>query len=61
VINGASRGLGRGTAIELARAGATVLLAARTAADLDDVVETIASLSELGVRCARPPLWLMLR
>jgi NAD(P)-dependent dehydrogenase (short-subunit alcohol dehydrogenase family) len=35
LVTGAGRGLGRGCALELARAGATVLCVARTQADLD--------------------------
>jgi NAD(P)-dependent dehydrogenase (short-subunit alcohol dehydrogenase family) len=41
LVTGAGRGLGRGCALELARAGATVLCVARTAADLDATAEAI--------------------
>ena len=46
LITGAGRGLGRGAALELARAGATVVLAARTASELDEVVAEVASMPE---------------
>ncbi len=39
VVTGASRGLGEAMAVGFARAGATVVLGARTAADLDRVAE----------------------
>ena len=41
LVTGASRGLGRALAGELAAAGARVVLVARTAAPLDDVVATL--------------------
>jgi NAD(P)-dependent dehydrogenase (short-subunit alcohol dehydrogenase family) len=41
LVTGAGRGLGRGCALELARAGAIVLCVARTAADLDATAEAI--------------------
>jgi NAD(P)-dependent dehydrogenase (short-subunit alcohol dehydrogenase family) len=41
LVTGAGRGLGRGCAIALARAGATVLCAARSADELDAVAEAI--------------------
>jgi 3-oxoacyl-[acyl-carrier protein] reductase len=43
LVTGASQGLGRACALELARAGATVVLAARNQAKLADVAEEIAS------------------
>jgi NAD(P)-dependent dehydrogenase (short-subunit alcohol dehydrogenase family) len=43
VVTGASRGIGAATAIELARAGALVVLGARSRSDLDDVVGKIAA------------------
>jgi meso-butanediol dehydrogenase/(S,S)-butanediol dehydrogenase/diacetyl reductase len=41
LVTGASRGIGRATAIALAEEGATVVAVARTRKDLDDVVRTI--------------------
>ena len=41
VVTGASRGIGRAVALALAGAGADVCVAARTAADLDEVAEGI--------------------
>ena len=43
LVTGAGRGLGRACALELARAGATVLCVSRTQAELDDVVAAIAA------------------
>jgi NAD(P)-dependent dehydrogenase (short-subunit alcohol dehydrogenase family) len=44
IVTGAGRGLGRGCAIELGRAGAKVLLVSRTASELEDVAAQIAEL-----------------
>ena len=44
IVTGAGLGIGRGIAIGLAEAGADVVLAARTAADLDAVAEQIVAL-----------------
>jgi NAD(P)-dependent dehydrogenase (short-subunit alcohol dehydrogenase family) len=41
IVTGASRGLGRGCALELGRAGATVLCVARSSDDLQSVVQAI--------------------
>lgn len=41
IVTGAGRGIGRATAEAIARAGAHVVLAARTEAQLDNVAETI--------------------
>ena len=41
VVTGAGQGIGRGIALGLAEAGATVVVGARTSADLDEVVATI--------------------
>jgi 3-oxoacyl-[acyl-carrier protein] reductase len=43
VVTGAGRGIGRGIATAYARAGATVVLAARTVEELDDVAAEIES------------------
>jgi NAD(P)-dependent dehydrogenase (short-subunit alcohol dehydrogenase family) len=42
LVTGAGRGIGRGCALELARAGAAVVLVARTESDLDSVATEIA-------------------
>ena len=44
IVTGAGQGIGRGIALGLAQAGADVVLAARTASDLDKVAETIVAL-----------------
>jgi 3-hydroxybutyrate dehydrogenase len=52
VVTGSGRGIGRETAIELARAGARVVLASRTSCQLDEVAETISA--ENGTALAVP-------
>ncbi|MEP9361635.1 glucose 1-dehydrogenase [Nocardioides sp. CN2-186] len=52
IVTGAGQGIGRGIAIGLAQAGASVVLGARTASDLDDVVAQIES--EGGTATAVP-------
>lgn len=44
VVTGAGRGIGRATALALAEAGADVVVAARTAADVEDVAERARAL-----------------
>jgi NAD(P)-dependent dehydrogenase (short-subunit alcohol dehydrogenase family) len=48
IVTGASRGLGRAFALELAAAGASVMLTARSQRDL---AETASRVGKLGVRC----------
>jgi 3-oxoacyl-[acyl-carrier protein] reductase len=43
VVTGAGRGIGRGIAIELGRLGATVVLAARNQAELEDTAQVIGA------------------
>jgi 3-oxoacyl-[acyl-carrier protein] reductase len=45
LVTGASRGIGRATAIALAQEGATVVAVARTQKDLDDLARTIETRS----------------
>jgi 7-alpha-hydroxysteroid dehydrogenase len=44
IVTGAGKGIGRGIALGLAEAGADVVCAARTAADVDEVAEQIEAL-----------------
>lgn len=44
IVTGASRGIGRATALALAREGARVVLAARDAADLQEVARAVTAL-----------------
>lgn len=48
IVTGAGRGLGAATAVALAEAGADVLIASRTAAQLDEVAERVRA---TGQRC----------
>ncbi|MBZ0303116.1 MAG: SDR family NAD(P)-dependent oxidoreductase, partial [Anaerolineae bacterium] len=45
VVTGAGKGIGRATAKALAREGAHVVLASRTASDLDSLAAEIAALN----------------
>jgi len=49
IVTGGGRGLGRGIALELARAGAGVAVVARTASQLEQVVEEIAAIGARAI------------
>jgi 7-alpha-hydroxysteroid dehydrogenase len=49
IVTGAGQGIGRATAIGLAEAGADVVVAARTASDLDEVVGRIEAVGRRGL------------
>jgi NAD(P)-dependent dehydrogenase (short-subunit alcohol dehydrogenase family) len=49
VVSGVGPGLGRAIALQSARAGADVVLAARTASRLDEVAEEVAALGRRGL------------
>ena len=49
VVTGAGQGIGRGIALGLAEAGADVVVAARTASDLDEVVAEIEARGRRGL------------
>ena len=48
IVTGAGRGIGRAVALALAEAGADVVAASRTHAELDAVVDEIAARDRLG-------------
>ncbi len=48
LITGASRGIGRGIALELASAGCDIMLTARNGAALEGVAEEIRALGRQG-------------
>lgn len=50
IVSGATRGIGRGTAIELAAAGAEVVINFRTAEDADEADEVVAQCTAVGGR-----------
>lgn len=52
LVTGAGRGLGRGCALALARAGADVVLLARTRGDLEEVAGAVARLGRHARWCA---------
>lgn len=49
IVTGGGQGIGRGVALGLAEAGADVVVAARTASDLDDVVAQIEATGRRGL------------
>ena len=49
LVTGASRGIGRGVALALARAGADVAIAARTVPDLEDLAKKIEALGRRAI------------
>jgi 7-alpha-hydroxysteroid dehydrogenase len=49
IVTGAGQGIGRGIAVGLAEAGADVVVAARTASDLDEVVAEIEATGRRGL------------
>src|SRR5437773_11866985 len=53
LVTGGGRGIGRAIAIELARAGASVAIAARTASELES---TLGELNPLGVKALAIPI-----
>lgn len=50
VVTGAGKGIGRGIALELARAGADVVISARTRSDLDSLAEEIEALGRKATK-----------
>ena len=55
LVTGASRGIGRGIALELARAGCDVMLTARDADALEGVAEEVRALGrKAAILCRRP-------
>ena len=52
VVTGAGKGIGRGIALSLARAGADVALAARTAADIEAVAAEVRALGRRAIAVA---------
>lgn len=50
IVTGGAQGIGRGCAVELARAGATVLINDRPGSER--LAETVAEIQQLGVTCA---------
>ncbi|NNH73241.1 SDR family NAD(P)-dependent oxidoreductase [Nocardia uniformis] len=55
VVSGVGPGLGRSIAVQSARAGATVVLAARTESRLEEVSKEIAEIAEIGGRTCVVP------
>ena len=51
VVTGASQGIGRACAVRLAKAGATVVVAARNQQKLDEVVQEISAAGGLAAPC----------
>jgi 7-alpha-hydroxysteroid dehydrogenase len=50
VVTGAGKGIGRGIALEIARAGADLVISARTQSDLDSLAEEIESLGRQATK-----------
>lgn len=52
IVTGAGRGVGRATALEFARAGATVMVSARSSAEIEETVALITSAGGRAAACA---------
>ncbi len=69
VITGAGRGIGRAIAIAYAKAGANIVCAARTVAEIEETVNEISRLGERALAvargaaysCSKAGLWMLTR